>query len=72
MVRQLIRAVGRGKQHDALEAINPSLPPIEASKIDIYLQQEASPFCVAKVLQVRMERDPHRIRFLDKARPCVF
>ena len=28
---------------------------IAASKIDIYLQQEASPFCVAKPLQVRME-----------------
>ena len=27
---------------------------IAASKIDIYLQQEASPFCVAKPLQVRM------------------
>ena len=28
--------------------------PLRASKIDIYLQQEASPFCVAKPLQVRM------------------
>ena len=27
---------------------------IPASRIDIYLQQEASPFCVAKPLQVRM------------------
>ena len=35
-----------------LEAIDPSLPPIEASKIDVYLQ-EASPvfFCVANPLQ---------------------
>ena len=28
---------------------------VPASRIDIYLQQEASPFCVAKPLQVRME-----------------
>eukprot|EP00434_Breviolum_minutum_P001474 symbB.v1.2.001301.t2/scaffold57.1/size370615/10 len=53
---------------DLKKAINPSLPPIEASKIDIYLQQEASPFCVAKMLQVRMELATELV--LDNTRLC--
>ena len=40
---------------EAIKKENPATVLCDPFQIDIYLQQEASPFCVAKPLQVRME-----------------
>ena len=39
---------------EAIKKENPATVLCDPFQIDIYLQQEASPFCVAKPLQVRM------------------
>ena len=39
---------------EAIKKEKPNKVQCDADEIDIYLQQEASPFCVAKPLQVRM------------------
>ena len=40
---------------EAIKKENPAAVLCDAFQIDIYLQQEASPFCVANLLQVRIE-----------------